>query len=831
MVDASTMPSQRADPGRPRLPAHYLRRARLARLVESTPHGGFCLVQAPPGYGATSLLTDAARPAVWASLDQLDDQVIDLDSRVEAALSVLGAGARAWIVLDDVDPDQLAGLLPRMETLLPRLTSATRIAASTHSWPGESASRLLRQGTLVEVGGHDLAFTDDEARTLLRPCLPRIDEDALAGVIQLADGWPAALAMVARGGDRHADPAAWLETTGAERLLGPWLESLPADLRSFLQRTAVLDDLNADLCDAVLQANDSASLLARLDGTFLATVRRPHRSGLWWRHHPLLSACLARPRYVAPQTREAHLRAARWFAGQGAVEDQVGHLLAAGQQTEAVQALRPHEERLLAEGRGRVAVEWYRRLPPDVFPDRTAHLLRLGWSCALTCDFVAADAALADLAGVVRQETLRPVVEQTPDLSTLRWEVEVFRAWLAGARGYPGAALEAAVAARQLIGDSFTRSGDQLAPFLEARARLWLGDLPGAAAVVEELRGRSFATPVLQNYGFPVLEAECLLAQGQINMAISRVERVVTWLAHSDVQPIDLVGQSPELVLGIALLEHGQLDDADPLLAAAAQYGERTGHAAYRICATAALARLAFVRGDPRSSFDHLQRARETVRVSAPGSEFLRLLDATETHVRLRVGDVPRADRLIRRLPPGPDRDLLRSRLTVMRSPGAPVAALSRIEAVSPGLAIQREVLLAWAATASSTTTAERHLLLAADLAEACGLATAMVGCPPGVLRMASALAGRRGHDWLARMVELATPPSSPGPDLQHRPLSPGELELISLLPSRASNAVIAEQLSVSVNTVKTRLRRLYAKLGVSGRDAAVERARSLGLL
>jgi LuxR family maltose regulon positive regulatory protein len=54
---------------------------------------------------------------------------------------------------------------------------------------------------------------------------------------------------------------------------------------------------------------------------------------------------------------------------------------------------------------------------------------------------------------------------------------------------------------------------------------------------------------------------------------------------------------------------------------------------------------------------------------------------------------------------------------------------------------------------------------------------------------------------------------------------------LLAILPGRAKNIEIADLLGVSVNTVKTRLRRLYAKLGAANRDEAIERARERGLL
>jgi LuxR family maltose regulon positive regulatory protein len=62
-------------------------------------------------------------------------------------------------------------------------------------------------------------------------------------------------------------------------------------------------------------------------------------------------------------------------------------------------------------------------------------------------------------------------------------------------------------------------------------------------------------------------------------------------------------------------------------------------------------------------------------------------------------------------------------------------------------------------------------------------------------------------------------------------PLSPGELRVLGHLPSNLSAPEISGELFLSVNTVKTHMRRIYAKLDAHNRTEAVERARELGLL
>ena len=61
--------------------------------------------------------------------------------------------------------------------------------------------------------------------------------------------------------------------------------------------------------------------------------------------------------------------------------------------------------------------------------------------------------------------------------------------------------------------------------------------------------------------------------------------------------------------------------------------------------------------------------------------------------------------------------------------------------------------------------------------------------------------------------------------------LSERELAVLRLLSSQLSLREIGNELYVSLNTIKTHTRNIYAKLRVGSRDQAVVRARQLGLL
>jgi LuxR family maltose regulon positive regulatory protein len=85
----------------------------------------------------------------------------------------------------------------------------------------------------------------------------------------------------------------------------------------------------------------------------------------------------------------------------------------------------------------------------------------------------------------------------------------------------------------------------------------------------------------------------------------------------------------------------------------------------------------------------------------------------------------------------------------------------------------------------------------------------------------------------LAANVSLALPRRAPRSNLVATPeeLSERELAVLRLLPTELSQREIGDALYVSLNTVKSHTRRIFSKLGVSGREDAVRRARELGLL
>ena len=108
---------------------------------------------------------------------------------------------------------------------------------------------------------------------------------------------------------------------------------------------------------------------------------------------------------------------------------------------------------------------------------------------------------------------------------------------------------------------------------------------------------------------------------------------------------------------------------------------------------------------------------------------------------------------------------------------------------------------------------------------------------------LTAVISKRAGWDYVRRLLAAcadddgtgpATTPGEPGPRRGQglvEPLSERELDVLRLLATDLDGPDIARRLFVSVNTMRTHTRSIYAKLGVNSRRAAVSRAEELGLL
>jgi LuxR family maltose regulon positive regulatory protein len=578
----------------PRVQPGMLRRSRLLELVDGGGGAAFTVVDAPVGYGKTTLLRlwciERPEAVIWMTLDAADDDPVRLWAHLATAVERLGEGlgARALtclgvrgasvetavdelmndlvaygrpvaIVLDDLHAVGSERSLGSIAHAIERLPANARVLASTRSEPAIRVARLRARGALVEIRARELAFTVDEARELIVHEGIELSGESVELLVERTEGWPAGLYLAALWLRDIDDPDEGVRAfVGSARHVADYLtdEVLTAvapETRDFLLRTSVLGRFTPELCDAVLGREDSAAVLAELARSNMFLVALDAR-GEWYRYHHLFGELLQ-----LELGREDALvlrrRAAAWCRAHGLVDDAIEYAAAAGDAETVAELLVEHDREFVWGGRIEQFLGWVRWLPPE---------LLLGYPSLPAAGAFAA-AMLARPAIYVRQ--LLAIAEQARRERPQLWSpydeavVEVTRAALIE-RGDVSAAVEharRAVAAARAGADVL--SVGVLASL--AQALFFAGDLDESRRIAMQAVERPDAPDVPDGYVvslglLALIDAE----QGRTESAEAWAREAISFARtrfQTDLWTVSLA----HLGLAVACMATGRLDQAE----------------------------------------------------------------------------------------------------------------------------------------------------------------------------------------------------------------------------------------------------------------------------
>jgi LuxR family transcriptional regulator, maltose regulon positive regulatory protein len=335
------------------------------------------LVDAPPGYGKTTLIAQwrrsaaGDRPFAWVTLDPDDDDPVRLwshvayalgrahpDFAVEPVLAALraqppgdGRGmlavlvnelailpGRLVLVLDDYHRVRERSCHGHVEYLLHHLPPAVQLVLATRADPPLPLARLRSTGDMVEIRMSELQFTPAEAAELISLTSGvRLSDADLVALVGRTEGWPAGVYLAALSLRGHPSPGRFVRQFSgdsryiADLLIEEVLSRQPAHIRHFLARTAILRWFSAPLCDAVLDSADAEEIIGTLERENLFVVPVDENRG-WYRYHrlfaQLLRSQLARAEPDLLPT--LHLRASAWYQQAGLPLEAISHALAGG---------------------------------------------------------------------------------------------------------------------------------------------------------------------------------------------------------------------------------------------------------------------------------------------------------------------------------------------------------------------------------------------------------------------------------------------------------------------------------------------------------------------
>ncbi len=864
----------------PPIPAGYVPRQQLLNRLDGALDYKLTLVSAQAGSGKTTLVSgwmQAIRKRGiaygWLSLDSADNdprrflqymiasleeggisiETDDPQSRLDShgGTDHLLSGfiqdlekykKNILLILDDYHLIQNRDVHSVVEAILAHAPAWLHIILLTRSDPPLELARYRVSGQMLELRMEHLRFSNQEADLFLKKAADvSLTEDDIIALNDRTEGWIAGLQLAAISLRGRDDPSGFITAfAGSHRFVFDYLfeqvlDRQPEDVREFLLKTSILEQLSAPLCDEVMDAGGkSQEILNYLEKANLFLIPLDDERN-WYRYHHLFSDLL---KLVLNQVhpgvvQELHFRASNWYEDQGILPEALHHALAANDMDLAANlvstnplALIDHSELvpILTE------MDSMLKDKPSSLGLRIAH----AWGLVYTGQMERARMELAQ-------------VEQ--GLECLNQEEQGFmNGHLAAVRGYAAWALgetdEAVMYARQ---------ADQILPSREIAVRsLNLTTLGNTLSEMEEYlqavevleRALSLARQAGQSH--VIMPAVTALAYALLGICRFRQARE---LCLEAIQLAEIAGKrlgeplpaaaSAYTFMARILEEWGEMEQSFQFGRKSVSMAEVWGQTDTIVLCLINFADVLMLNNNPAGAFLALKRAREVSRWVSPW--FIYSVDLVEMRISLDVDDMAQAEHLANDM--GEATPVwLKARLLIKqnrldeahalihqvlsREGKTPTINSIRLRALLALIYfLQKDEARALAEIKKVLEVAEPENMMASFVREGIGMEKLM--------RLA--LSKSISKDFIHRILDVCETRRKPRQIISDEklvePLSERELEILRYLDGPLSTPEIADLLVVSANTVRTHIKNIYGKLDVHGRSRAVRRAKELGLI
>jgi len=781
------------------------------------------------------------------------------------------------LVLDDYHVIDAAVVHDSLGMLLERQPEQLRLVLSSRADPPLPLARLRARGQLAELRAADLRFTPEETALLLEEvmglALPAASQATLAA---RTEGWVAGLQLAGLSLRGHADPAGFVAGfSGSHRhvldyLTEEVLARQPDAIRAFLLETSILERLSGPLCDAVTGRDDGQALLEEIERANLFLVPLDEVRG-WWRYHHLFADLLqARLRRERPERIPGlHRAAAAWSDQHGLVDEAIRHTLAADEVDGAAGLLERHYDAVFRRAEDATLARWLAALPAELVRARPRLCLVEAYWALIDVRLETAEGLLEDAEralAAATEEGFEPSVGRAASLvANVPAAVAVLRARLARLRGDPeGTLAYGRQAQAHLTEDDRALRG--LLDWYLATAE-WLGGrVVQAEQALDGLVARQRAAGERYLAIWPRYElGQVQQVRGRLGEALRNYRQVLE--VASD--PGGALPPAGIGYLGMAEVayQRGELDAALRHANDGVELCRQLAYALPLAIGLAVLARVRQARGDRAGASAAIEEAGRVL-ADPRVTSLLNPAPVVAARLLLAQGRVAEAAGWVVERSLGVDQEAsyLRERdqlvlarvLLAEQTPQRALGLLGRLHALAAAQGRVSSVLEVSALRALALRAVGDEQGALAVLAEALTLAAPEgwlqvfvdEGAPMAALLgklAASPATGRTATaaylpaEYVERLLAAFQRAGVPVP-LRHgkggvggvgllAPLSGRELEVLGLLAAGKPNQAIAEELVVTVETVKSHVGHILDKLGAANRTQAVARARELGLL
>lgn len=861
-------------------PGMLVRESLLAIMEDPAPRR-LVLIEAPAGFGKTTLIRQYqarqqhTRRFLWLVMGDADNDVHGLFDHIQSALTeeavsrssddrghgldrieaLIASSAPLTLVLDEFENVHDEPALRAVRELMGRLPDDCELVIGSRHVPNIGVDKLRLQGEMVRIGTDQLRFTLPEVASLLRGAHKlQLTEAQLSTLHRRSEGWPGALQLFALSCDGQVPPENLLESFSesawqlADSFIAALLQRLATDVRDFLIDSCVLGEFTAELCDNVMNRNDSRIMIDLLNrqGAFLERI---DGTGEVWRYHALFAG-MVRGHVHPERSARIHRRAGEWHLQVQQPAQTIDHLLAAGDVAQAGQLMTLHARSLLADGRLRVLLRWFERIPTqDIHANGELRIVH-AWVLALNRRFTETNSLIEP----ILRDAKSPLCNEARTIHSLcLWMADHMKecfdeAGTAVANTHPGTPLLGGILANILAHCHIATNR-----FDEARHVLSQALFAGY-----DRRHGTFARIIADTN-----EAAIDLIQGRLGNALTRLRNLTPEPGSNRRLNVRRGITATEVMLAFALYERGEVEDAGHVLHEVLPYVIEHGTPDLIIDTHLLASRIAIANLDAglaSAYLDDLEREGDATGLSRLGASawvgrswlFWQAGQLPAAQHALGHASSPRlwsdAAGYVPHLTDFDSVELMRLRLSIEHDAAATAAILEQgiSNAVARGrlrralgLRVLHALALARSGKQNEAMIAIGEALRIAgreghvrafldegpalrDLVRQCLSDTPLATSGGGTDPFMTAL-----RDTLVKQID----DDGSGHKSLPEPLSRREQDVLRILTQGLRNHEIAEHLALSETTVRTHLRSINQKLRANSRTDAVAIARRLGLV
>ena len=464
---------------RPLTAHRSIQRPRLLESLELGMSHPLTLVSAAAGYGKSTIVSQwldrCAYPNAWISLDERDNDlrsflgyfIAAVESLFPESLRETAALLKASmlpplsllsgtlindlatiptpyiVALDDFHRIDVPAIHELLRELLRRPPQTLHLILITRVDPPLDLLQMRAYRRIVELRADALRLSPRETAEFVENMFDMPVEEAVVNALMTrSEGWITGLHLITLAARSTEDliniPASLPgERQTLDYLVTEALAHQPHGLRGWLLKTSILDRFCAPLCDALCMPaaeakEDAAGLTGDLFIQWLMErnlfVVSLDSHDKWFRYHHLFQTLLqGQLSHVLSEVEIADLygRASHWFVTQGLIDEAFDYAIKAGDQARAAEIVETHRYAEYDADRGYVVERWLERLPAEIKAQRPGLLLAQAWAAIQRFQIDRVTALIARVERLLDGQTGSPML--LGDLHYLRGNIQYWK--------------------------------------------------------------------------------------------------------------------------------------------------------------------------------------------------------------------------------------------------------------------------------------------------------------------------------------------------------------------------------------------------------------------